>query len=218
MSQNNQTLATALLNLSLVYVVSHTGNLHSMKPADWAKVSKDPSLLEKMPVILHNPTCVHGKGLERLSSEERRPLYIEVKAKKGGKSTFKSTAITPIPASTKTAKGEKVAKVKLDGPQTVYVDDIANKKLYSATAEQFVEVQKDLKNLENVKSLKHNPTCVMHSLAAGGRISTEDARRPMYRIIDAKLVRIFSSPEAEKAMTVTSKPKASKAKVESVTA
>ena len=198
MSKNTQNIVVALaaIVLSLVYVVDVKGNLHTLKPAEWAEVNKNPSMLDKMPTLKHNPTNVHGKGFERLSAETRRPLYIEV-AGKGGKSTFKETLTTPVPeAKARVAGAKKEKTAKAEGPRTIYVVDETDQ-LRSLDPEQFKAAQEDIKTLAFCKSLKHNPTCVEKSLVQGGRISTEDDNRPMYWVKNGKLQRIWSSSEAK---------------------
>jgi len=200
MTEVAQTLAAAIVavTLSLVYVVDAKGYLHTLKPAEWAEVNKNPTLLDKMPTLLHNPTNVHGKGIERLSDEARRPLYIEV-AGKGGKSTFKETPITPAPEAKARVAGVKKEKAtKQEGPRNFYVVDEGGQ-LRSLDQAQFKTAQEDVKTLAFCKSLKHNPTCVEKSLVQGGLISTEDVARPMYWEKAGKLQRIWSSVEAKAA-------------------
>lgn len=202
MSKNTQNIVAATvaiaITLSLVYVVDTKGNLHTLKPAEWAEVNKNPMLLDMMPTLKHNPTNVHGKGVERLSDEARRPLYIEV-VSKGGKSTFKETLITPAPEAKTRVAGEKKEKVtKQEGPRTIYVVDEGGQ-LRSLDQAQFKTAQEDAKTLTFCKSLKHNPTCVEKSLVQGGLVSTEDVARPMYWEKAGKLQRIWSSVEAKAA-------------------
>jgi len=212
------TLAAAIITLSLVYVVNAKGDLHSLKPQEWAAVQKNPTELSKFPTIKHNPTNVHGKGMERLSCEERRPLFIEVI--EGKKITFNETTTTPMPAVKVRVAGEKKVKAKVEGPQTIYVIDEQDN-LHSLNQEELKAAQENIETLATTKTLKHNPTCVEKSILVGGRISTEDENRPMYWVKAGKLVRVWSSPDAEKAAApaapaakVSTKASSKKTKVE----
>lgn len=198
MSKNTQNIVVALaaISLSLVYVLDSKGDLHTLKPAQLAEVTKDPTLLANMPTLKHNPTNVHGKGLARLSDQARRPLYVEVVGE-DGLSTFNETLITPAPeAKTRVAGAKKEKAVKAEGPRTIYVIDEVDQ-LRSLDPEQFKAAQDDITTLAFCKTLKHNPTCVEKSLLQGGRISTEDLDRPMYWVRNGKLQRVWSSEEVK---------------------
>jgi len=183
-----------IATIAVIYVVDEQGVLYSAKPKEFVDVQKNVKLLKAIATLKHNPTNVFGTGTARRSTEDRRPLYLLEKGK-----FFKQATIAEPAKVTKTNSAGKQVKQTVSGPATIYiVGDLADTRPYSVNPEQFANLQKDLAGLKFLPKLKHLPTCVEISLTRG-IISTEEDRRPLYRVTKGKLVQHWSTETLEKA-------------------
>lgn len=180
--------------VSTVYIVDSEGTLRTASLKAFAEVQKDTKLLSSLIVLKHNPTNVHGSGLARRSDEARRPLYLLQDGM-----MFKQDMIeTPVKAQ-RTNSGGKTVRVASGGPRTFYVvGAVGDNRLFSLNPEQFDALSKDLTGLKYLAKLKHLPTCVEMSLTQG--LISNDLARPIYRVLDGKLVKDPTGVEAVEAV------------------